>query len=113
MEHTIDATVTVTQLPSRTGPQYKNPGDVSFTVNYAEGYSGAKSWPNGKELTVSKEVAEDFTGRGIGHVTPEEKAEGTQPEELTVSKEVAEDDKASEANDGKEEVKTEKLKGKK
>lgn len=70
--HSIHATATV--ISTGQGEPIANPNDVTFVVAYAEGFAGRKPWPEGEKLTVSKEVAEDFTKRGIGHVegfTPE------------------------------------------
>lgn len=112
MNHSITSAVTVTAMTTDNSKPYKNPNDVSFKVNYSEDYKGRKNWPVGEVLTVSKEVAEDFTKRGIGSVVTDETIETKEPvevvqtseptqtipdplpetsEETTVSKEVAED----------------------
>jgi hypothetical protein len=42
-----------------------HPNDVIFVVKYPKDYKGAKTMPEG-ETVVSKELAEQFTGLGIG-----------------------------------------------
>lgn len=69
MEHTT-GTVTVQALESKTGTAYKNPGDVVFEVAYADGYTGPRLMPEGR-VTISRESAEDFEKRGIGHIVTE------------------------------------------
>lgn len=54
-------------------PAWVNPNNVDFKVAYADNFKGEKPLPEGSIINVSKEVAEDFAGKGFGSVyTPEE-----------------------------------------
>jgi len=62
------ASVTVTELLTNKGKQYKNPNDVDFIVKYPEGYGGVRHMPEGL-VVISKEAAEKFTQLGIGSIS--------------------------------------------
>lgn len=53
-------------------PAWINPNNVDFKVSYADDFKGAKPLPEGDIINVSKEVAEDFTGKGFGKIYTDE-----------------------------------------
>ena len=94
-------------------PAWINPNNVDFKVAYADDFKGAKPLPEGDIINVSKEVAEDFTGKGFGKVYTDEDrkadaAKATDSKEAEATNTVVEEvpvkeaGKAAKATDSKE-----------
>lgn len=79
-------TVTVQVITKETENPPRHPNDVDFEVKYPKGYDGLKYMPEGITV-VSKEAAEEFTKRGIGHIVVETKVdEQKEPEPVETKK---------------------------